>query len=134
MGNKTLSVPSILVNNQTWQIVPNSFMYDGGEGETNVRSASGGGGSSSSVHSEDAESKIGKCKFDAYLLSNLDSQVAILKENTGANTVQALQRSNDGDSVTLSWANMSLVNNVEREASADGVVSLEFEGDPMSIQ
>ena len=134
MGNQTLSVPSILVNNQTWQIVPNSFVYDGGEGEINVRSASAGAGASSSVHSEDAESQIGKCKFDAYLVPGLDANIATLKENIGSNTVQAIQRFPTGDSTTLSWGNMSLVNAIEREASADGVVSLEFEGDPMSRQ
>ena len=134
MGNQTLSVPSILENNQTVQIVPNSFVYDGGEGEINVRSASAGAGASSSVHSEDAESQIGKCKYDVYLTPDVDARIATLKANIGSNTIQAIQRFADGTSTTLSWGNMSLVNAVEREASADGVVSLEFEGDSMSRQ
>jgi len=132
MGNQTLSVPSILVNNDPIAIVPNSFKYDGGEGEINVRSASAGGGLNESVHSVDAEGTIGKCSFDVYLKTDTDAFIADLKEKIGSNSIKALQRNTDGTSVTLSWDSMSLVNMVEREASADGTVSIEFEGDQMS--
>lgn len=134
MGNIVLSVPTVIVNNETITIVPNSFMYDGGEGEIKVRSASAGGGNSSSVHSQDAETQIGKCKFDVFLVPELDKKIAEWKESIGANSVQAIQRNETGEAVTLSWDNMSLINPVEREASADGVTSLEFEGDRMSVQ
>ena len=134
MANVTLSVPTVIINNETYKIVPNSFVYDGGEGEINVRSASAGGGNSASVHSQNAETQIGKCKFDIFLLPGVDADIAEWKENIGANNVKAIQRSESGDSVTLSWDNMSLVNPVERQASSDGVTSLEFEGDRMSIQ
>lgn len=134
MGNITLSVPTVIVNNATYAIVPNSFSYDGGEGEIKVRSASAGGGNSSSVHSQDAETQIGKCKFDVYLTAGLDSDIAAWKSGIGANSVQAIQRADSGEAVTLSWDNMSLVNAVERDAGADGTTSLEFEGDRMSIQ
>jgi hypothetical protein len=134
MGNVTLSTAASVVNNETIKIVPNSAVYDGGEGEINVRSASAGGGSSSSVHSQNAETKIGKFKFDVFLTSDLDQKIATWKENIGANSIQANQGSQGNDSISLSFDNMSLVNLVEREVSADGVTSLEFEGDPMSIQ
>jgi len=133
-NNVTLSVPTVIINNETYAIVPNSFKYDGGEGEINVRSASGGGGNVASVHSQNAETMIGKCSFDIYLLKGVDSDIARWKESIGANSIQAVQRTPSGDSVTLSWDNMSLVNPVERQASADGVSSLEWAGDPMSIQ
>jgi len=134
-GNITLSVPAIIVNNETWAIVPNSFTYDGGEGEVNVRSASGGGNNANSVHSQNAETMIGKCKFDIFLVPGVDNKLATWKENVGANRVQAIQTQPiTGETTTLSWDNMSLVNAVERNASADGVTSVEFEGDRMSIQ
>lgn len=132
--NTTLSVPTVIINNETYKIVPNSFTYDGGEGEVNVRSASTGGGNGSSVHSQNAETQIGKCKFDVYTVIGLDADIAEWKENIGANSVQVIQRAPSGDAVTLSFDNMSLVNAVEREASADGVTSLEWEGDRMSQQ
>lgn len=134
MANTCLSVPTVIINNETFAIVPNSFMYDGGEGEVNVRAASAGGGNTTSVHSQNAETQIGKCKFDVFLVSGLDAYIALWKDNIGANRVQAVQASPDGQSVTLSFDNMSLVNAVERDASADGVTSLEWEGDRMAIQ
>jgi hypothetical protein len=129
MGNRVLSVPTIIVNNETWQIVPNSFKYDDGEGEINVRSASTGGGRSTSVHAQNAETMIGKCSWDMFLTTDLDGKIKELKEAIGANSVQAIQRGASGEAVTKSWDNASLVNSIEREASADGVVSLEMEGD-----
>jgi len=134
MGNIVLSTPTVIINNDTYKIVPNSFMYDGGEGETNVRAASSGGGNVESVHSIDAESKIGVCKFDIFLLPGVDKDIATWKENTGANSIQAVQKAGTGEAITLSWDHMSLGPAVEREASADGVTSLEFKGDPMSVQ
>lgn len=134
MSLRTLSTPAIIINNETYPIVPNSFTYDGGEGEITVRAASSGGGSTQSVHSQNAETQIGSCKFDVYLTTTLDRSIAQWKENIGANTIQAIQRNGSGQSVTLSFDNMSLVNAVERDAGADGVTSLEWLGDQMSIQ
>ena len=134
MGNKTLSVPTVIVNNETITIVPNSMTYDGGEGEVTVRAASAGGGNTTSVHSQNAETQIGKVKFDAFLTPDLDAKIAIWKEQVGANSIQVIQRADGGDSVTLSFDNMSLMNAVERQSSADGVTSLEWEGDRMGIQ
>lgn len=125
MGNKTLSVPTVIINNETIAIVPNTFMYDGGEGEVTVRTASAGGGSTTSVHSQNAETQIGKCKFDVHLKPETDPYIALWKENIGANSIQVIQRDDaGGDAITLSFDNMSLINAVERAATADGVTQL----------
>ncbi len=135
MSLKTLSVPQISINNEAVRIVPNSLTYDGGEGEVAVRSASGGGRNSESVHSANAETFISKVMFDMYLTSDLDQNIAQWKEAIGNNSIQINQRPlGGGDAITLSFDGMSLTTPVERAASADGVVSLEWSGDPMSIQ
>ena len=135
MSMVSLSVPAIIINNEVFRIVPNSFKYDGGEGEIMVRSASGGGRNSETVHSANAETFIGKCTFEAYLVAELDNRIATWKENIGNNSIQAIQRPiGGGDTVTLSWDGMSLTNEVERAASADGTVSLEWMGEPMVQQ
>lgn len=128
----TLSVPSVIVNNQTIAIVPNSFTYDGGEGEINVRAASGGGNQIESVHSVNAEGKIGMCKFDVYLTPDVDSLIRTWKNQVGQNNIQFVQRISNGGNVTRSMSHMSVTNKVERNASSDGVVSIEFSGDPMA--
>jgi hypothetical protein len=128
-NNRVLSVPTIIVNNKTRSIVPGSFKYDEGEGEITVKAASTGGGRTTSVHAQNAETMLGKCMWDEYLTTNLDSDIKIFKEAVGDNSIQVIQRGASGEAVTKSWSNMSLAPGVEREASADGVTSLEFEGD-----
>ena len=132
MGNTTLSSPGVIVNNEPWAIVPNSLKYDKGEGEINVRTASSGGGSVESVHSENAETKIGWCSFDVFLKAGTDAKITTVKGNVGANSVEIIQRSPSGSSITLSLNNASCTDAVERDATADGVTSLMFKGDPMS--
>lgn len=131
---KALANPQININNVNIRIVPNSLRYDGGEGEVNVRTASAGGNSVESVHTSNAETKIGKVMFDVFLDNELDSFIALWKDDIGANSISFSERFTNGSALNRSFDRMSLVNNVERNASADGVTSLEFEGDPMTIQ
>lgn len=131
---QSLANPQININNVNIRIVPNSLRYDGGEGEVNVRTASAGGNSVESVHTSNAETKIGKVMFDVFLDTELDSFIALWKDDISANSISFSERFNNGTAITRSFDRMSLVNNVERNASSDGVTSLEFEGDPMTIQ
>lgn len=128
MGNKGLSVPGISVNNIPIGIVPNSFKFRLGKGETKVRGQSYGGGASSSVHTEDAEKKIGMMGWKMYVTDETIASVATWKELVGANVVTAIQP------VTAPkiGQNMSMENDPDFEASADGTVEITFEGDPLS--
>lgn len=135
MALRSLSVPAVTINNELIKIVPNSLTYDGGEGETNVRAASGGGRNSEAVHSANAETFLGKVMFEMFLTPDLDNKIALWKENVGSNSIQIVQRPlGGGDAVTLSFDGSSLMNPIERAASSDGTVSLEWTGEPMSIQ
>ena len=128
MGNKTLSVPGIAVNNVPIGIVPNSYKYKLGKGETKVRSASTGGGASQSVHSEDAESKIGMMSWEMYVTDETEELVSQWKPNVGANFISAQQPG----TAPRSMGNASMINDPDFEANADGVVEIQFEGDPLS--
>jgi hypothetical protein len=130
---RALSTPQVTVNNVTYAIVPNSLKYDGGEGEVNVRAASAGGNSVESVHTSNAETKISKVMFDVYLDQDLDGFIAQWKEAIGQNSISFAERFENGSAVVRSFDRMSLINPVERNASADGVTSLEWSGDPMTI-
>ncbi len=126
--NKALSVPGISVNNSPIGIVPNSFKHKLGKGEVKVRSESTGGGSVRSIHTEDAEDKIGKMSWEMYNTRETQELVADWKSNIGSNFISAQQPGNP----PLSGSNMSMVNDPDFEGSADGVVTIEFEGDPLS--
>ena len=132
MAGNSISNPTVVVNNETIYIVPNSLKYDGGEGEINVRAASAGGGSVESIHSVNAESKISKVSFDVFLKDDLDGKIATWKSRAGANSIEFTQATGLTGYVSRSFDKMSLTNLVERNASADGVVTLEWAGDPMT--
>lgn len=132
MAFQALSVLTIILNNVQEDVVPNSVMFDQGEGEITVRAASGGGNQSVSVHTPNAETKLGRVHFKLYTNARTSSLVPRLKKRVGTNNVSAVQRNDDGTSVTLSWANLSVVNNVEHNPTHDGDVAIEMTGDPMT--
>jgi len=123
-----LSVPGISVNNIPISIVPNSYKYKLGKGETTVRAASSGGGAVQSVHTEDAEGKIGMMSFSMYVTEKTEESVSSWKDNVGNNFINAQQPG----SAPRNMGNASMTNDPDFEASADGVVEIEFQGDPLS--
>ncbi len=132
--SRKISAPAVRINDELVSIVPNSFVYDGGEGEVTVSASSAGAGNSSSVHAENAETQISMCKFSVFLVDDLDAQIRLWKNNVGINEIKATESGGRLIPVVRIFPNMSLVNKVDREASADGTVELEFQGDRMTIQ
>lgn len=133
MAFSRLSVPAIRVNDELIRIVPNSFVYDGGEPEITVASASSGSGNSESVHSVNAETEYSMCKFSVYLTADLDAKIRDWKSQVGANNIKVDQANANGASFVRSFPGMSLGPKVERPAGADTTVDLEFSGDVMVI-
>ena len=66
MSQNAVSNPTVLANNEALFVVPNSIKYTEGFGEYKVRSQSGGGGTTETVFSEDAETKISGFTLDLY--------------------------------------------------------------------
>jgi hypothetical protein len=129
-GQVSLSVPSIRVNNDIIAIVPNSFKYTPGDGETKVRAASAGGGNVESVHSEDAEAMISKITFSVYPTELNIRKIREWKSNIGANTVEALQRGrNGGKDFAIPFRNVSVTNDPEVAAAGDGTIEVQMAGD-----
>lgn len=128
MANIALSVPGPSVNDVPIQIVPNSFKHRLGKGETKVRFGSTGGGGGKTVHTEDAESKIGMFSWEMYVTTETQELVSGWKNNLGNNAVAAQQPGLP----PLSGSNMSMTNDPDFEDNADGVVEIVFEGDPLS--
>lgn len=130
-----IKIKSLLVNNATLPegYVPNTLKYKLGVGETNVR-ASVSGNTTTTVHSQNAETKISEFMVDVYPFDsgNPDDMrkfIEVLASNTGNNTVVV---SASGGS-TVSFSNVSLTNDPEVNDSFDGVISLEFKGNPAVV-
>ena len=131
MAQRALSNPQVEVNNDAIAIVPNTLMYDAGEGEVNVRAASAGGDNSVSIHTVNAETKISKVMFEVYVTPELDALISEWKRQPSENVIAFSENAGGGTTVTRTFNGMSLMNPVERHPTADGTVSLEFSGDPM---
>lgn len=130
MAKIALSTPSVIVNNEPWNIVPNSLVYDGGEVEISVKALSAGGSKTESVHYENAEGAVSMVKFELAMTTDVDEKVAELKSNIATNVVSFVQKVAQ-QNVKRTFKGMSLVNRVERNTGADGTVELEFQGDQM---
>jgi hypothetical protein len=132
MAKKAISNATVQINDETISIVPNSLVVTLGRGETNVRAASAGGGTITTVHTENAENKIAKITFDVYPEKVSVQQIDEWKQNIGGNTAKILSRVAN-DPFTMSMVGASLMNDPEMNLTADGVVSLEFMGDPIQF-
>ncbi len=129
MSIQALSVPTIQVNNDTIGLVPNTFKYVSGDGDVNVRSASTGGGNAISVHTQDAETMFSKIMFSIYATTDNLSKIRDWKANVAANTINAVQRNVGGKDFSVAFIGVSMTNDPDINAAADGVIEIEMAGD-----
>lgn len=129
MSDIPISVPRVSINGDVLKIVPNSVVAMGGEGEVTVRAASAGDNSVETIHTENAEDKIGGVKFELYVTDNLDALIRDWKGRIGSNAIALAQT---GGNFSKFFNGCSLTNHPERNYSVDGTCELEFKGDPMA--
>lgn len=123
---RTLSNPSVEVNDQAIAIVPNSCSFKLGQGEKTVKAQSAGGNSIEPVVSENAETKLSMVKFK---LTNTKENFDFVRQwvaNISGNTI----RLSEGDMVE-SFRGMVTTTEPERAIGADGELELEFMGKPV---
>lgn len=133
MAYKAISVPALRVNDDLIKVVPNSVSYDGGEVEISVRAASAGSGNSETVHAENAETAISMVKFSVFIDNDIDGKIRDWKANVAGNVIKMDQANVNGAAFIRVFPGQSLINKIERNPSADGVVELEFSGDAMIV-
>lgn len=128
MPKNIISDAQVRINNETYQLVPNSVKPNLGLGESKVMPQSAGNGNVEQVYSEDVESKIGKVTFSVYTTGEQITRLRILKSNKNLNYITI----SDKDSgIFLVMKNAALVNSPDLEFSVDGKIELEFHGSPM---
>lgn len=124
MALRTLSNPTVKVNDVVIAIIPNSLSYKPGVGDRKVMTQSAGGNAIETVVSEDATTKKSMVKFKLY--------------NTEAN-LQRTKDWNDLDSSTIrlsegniaeSFRDMVITTEPERSIGAEGELEIEWEGAP----
>lgn len=124
MSLKTLSNPTVEVNDVTIAIVPNSLSYKNGSGDKKVFTQSSGGNGVQIVITEDAETKKSMVKFKLY---NTAANIQLTKDwgVLFSNTISISE-----DQISESFQDMVIVTEPEKNIGADGDLELEFEGAP----
>ena len=125
---KQLSTPKVIVDGVTIPIVPNSCEIRV-PGESKVRAMSAGGGSIQVVTGLNAESLIGHVKFDIAATAQNAARVRAWKENMRTGILSTVNVVEDG--VQFPHQDMTLTKDTVIKASADGNISLEWEGNPL---
>ena len=119
-----ISDPSVVVNDITVNVVPNSVSYKSGKGEQSVKVQSAGNGLVSVVTSTNVETKKGMVKFSVYSTEQAIQLKELWQSNGGGNVIEL-------GSVNLTMSQGTMVNDPEITLSDDGKVELEFQGAPL---
>lgn len=120
-----LANPTVIIDDETIEIKPNSLSYKDGRGDAKVRTQAAGDGVTTVV-TVDAETKISMVKFTMLLTSNSDistNQWASKRETTGC-TIEFF------DGIRKSFVRMALMTDPEKMTGAEGEVEVEFQGPP----
>lgn len=123
MSNQLVD-PVIKINNETVAIVPNTFKFKGGFGESKLLPQSSGNGQVDTVFAENMEDKKSAVKFEMRVTSENIEYVKTLKQNKKNNAITAQE-----DTTNLTFLNMALVNDPETTCSPEGKIEFHFEGD-----
>jgi len=127
MAYNAISSAQLIINNEVIFYKPNSIKVTSGLGEDKVQMASGGGGVVVPVHSRDVSTLKGKVSFDLFPTKESIAWVRAWKANRGSNAIST------PDSVSgyrNSFSDMAVVNDPETSLSADGAMTVQFEGSP----
>lgn len=125
---KTLSNPTVEVDDDVISIIPNSLTYKEGAGDTNVKAESAGGNSVVAIVTENAETKISMCKFK---LSNTAEHLKQVKEWKAANSDGGVTISLSEGDIQVAFREMILTLEPERAIGADGELEVDFQGPPV---
>ena len=123
-----ISDPSVVVNNVTVAIVPNSLEFDEGLGEQEILVQSAGGGVTEQVFSDNVETALGMVKFSMRsTVANIELARA-WKSNRNQNAVTITATTDDG-TFARTFTNAAIVSNYTVGLASDGIIEIEFKGD-----
>jgi len=125
MSTRTLSNPTIEVNDETIAIIPNSFSYKEGQGDKDVKAQSAGGNAIDIVVTENAETKLSMAKFKLYNTADNLTKIKTWMANL-SNTVRASE-----GAIVVPMRDMVVTTEPERSIGADGELEIEFKGAPV---
>lgn len=120
-----LTDATVVVNNNTIGVIPNSVKYTEGLGEQKQRAVSVGGGKVEQVFSNDLETNFSMLSFD--MPSTVDNIKAARdwKLNGNANVAQVFAENADGN-IVKTFTGAAFTSDYEVEIGVDANISVEF--------
>jgi hypothetical protein len=116
---------TIIVNNETVGVIPNSVAYTEGFGEQQIRAVSIGGGKVEQVFANDLETNYSMVKFD--MPSTVDNiKLARTWKTQGNNNVVQVTANNVDGNVIRTFTGAALTANYEVEIGVDANIPIEF--------
>jgi len=128
-----LSDPSVTINNEAINVVPNSVSYNDGFGTQTVLVQSAGNGKTSTVYSNNVETNIGSMKFSIRSTPANANYARTLKASLNANVVMISGTTPDGKSLTRTMTEAAFCNDLEVPLNQDGVISVEMMGNKTTL-
>lgn len=127
MGSRLTNLV-VEVNNNQIGIVANTLRYTRGAGGRTVEGVSEGNGKISQIFGQDVAEAKGRVMFDVHTTVENDSLVDEWLRLLNGNVVTLSGRDKEGNDVQISFTQMTIINDPEFGVAADGVISLEWEG------
>lgn len=122
-----LADATLVINNITVPVVPNSIKYKEGGGEQTMRAQSAGGGSVQSVYSKNIESNLSFLGFSIY---NTPENIELARGWKNLENANAATLSGAGG-FRRAFNGMALTNDYEVNLGADTTIDIEMMGDPI---
>lgn len=125
MAERSLSAPTLIINNDIIAYVPNSLTHKMGHGEITQRVATTGGEAVKFVISEDVSTKIGTVKFSLY---NTQSSIDLINNwkimsKTGDVAITVNQ-----DAISADYSEMVMINDPDLDTGFDSEIEIEMHG------
>jgi len=124
-----IATPSIVVNNQVINIVPNSCSFTEGLGEQSMRVQSAGGGVVSQVFSDNVEARLSVLKFKLYSTADNIALALSWKKNKNNNAISLTGQTSTNTYISRTFSNAAILNDYEVNAQTDGALDIEFKSD-----
>jgi len=123
-----LTNPQLIINGETYPIVPNSLKIEVGRGTKSVK-VQAAGDSLQVVVSDNLEDAISQITFSIYTTIDNFQNFESVRSNIGNNIVEIICDSSTGDdTLTLSASDYTVTDKVTYEFKSEGVAEITMQG------
>lgn len=115
--------PAIVINGEPVSYVPNSFEFDDGYGERNIRTQTTGNGAIEQVITENVETQMGRVKFSMLSTTDNIANLTTWLQNLESNAIEL-----SATDFTRQFAQMCITSEPPKPGGQDAQFDVEFKG------